>query len=75
MKAAHTKQSDTIRIVSDVLEVRTLETSTGLVSIKYAPFAELLTGKAYYEAVYLNEIAPEDRYQNRHWMDGLHLEQ
>ena len=60
VKAAHMKQSDTIRIASNALEVHTLQTSTGPVSGKYAPLVRLLLGKVYYDAVCLNEIAPKD---------------
>ena len=67
VKVAHMNQS-AVQRVSDILEVRTLEPSTGPVSVKYAPLAELLSGKSYYGALCLNEIALEDCYQRRHWI-------
>lgn len=33
----------------------------------------MLSGNTNYEALCLSEIAPEDRYQRRHWMDILEL--
>ena len=72
MKEAH-KQTAPRRLVSDVLEVRTLEAADSPVKECYAAVNEELAEKMEYEPVCLNEFAPVDRYQRRHWMEKLEL--
>ena len=62
MKEAH-KQTAPTRLVSDVLEVRTLEASDSPVKECYAAVNKELAAKMEYEPICLNEFAPVDCYQ------------
>ena len=44
-----------------------------LPAAKYAQLCELLSDKDDYDAISLNDIAPEDHYERQQWMDGLSL--
>ena len=72
VKASH-EQDVPVRVISDVIEVRILEASNATISERYVPLLNLLSEKANYEPIFLNDIAPSDRYQRRHWLDKLDL--
>jgi len=55
VKQTH-KQSGSIRVASDVLEIRTLESSTlEMIDEKYKCATNALSNKDYYDATYLLE--------------------
>ena len=64
MKKAH-RQSSIKRVVSDVLELCTIQPSTityTFIDESYRCIEEALCDKGYYHAICLNNLAPTDRY-------------
>ena len=72
MKEVH-KQS-AIRVASDVLELCTIPAARlATIDKSYRCIANALRDKENYEAICLNELAPTDRYQRRHWLENIKL--
>ena len=61
MKAVHKRVN--VKVASDALEVRILYPCVDLPAAKYALLCELLSAKDDYDAISLNDIAPEDCYE------------
>ena len=73
MKEVH-KQSSTMRVVSDVLELRTIPpVKLSTIDKSYRCIVNALSEKDDYEAICLNELAPTDCYRRRHWLDNIQL--
>lgn len=53
--------------------ITTLEGKSGVISMVYSPFEEKLRNTPLYEPIFVNELAPQDRYQRRKWIAGIEL--
>ncbi len=53
--------------------ITTIDGVSGVISSVYSHFEEKLRGTPVYEPIFINELAPHDRYERRKWISGIEL--
>ncbi len=73
MQQLHTRMFPA-RSADDMLSVTQIMPSPQPTEGAYLEVEEVLSTANEYEPVFLNDFAPDDRYQRRHWIDNLRLQ-